>query len=130
MDNIIVDQGAPGEATIGTREMRQPHVAVIAMEGLTAGASYEFELVRHFEGIPTAEANTRELRSFILPEKYASPLHVLRKAQLKDHVISPYEYYMQRGIYLRGLWDLPILSDLKTVLNFGLDKIQKTPAVS
>lgn len=94
MDNIVVDSGATSPASFGTRELRMPHVALITMQGLQVGSTYEFEINRHFEGIPTAENASRELRLCNLPPEYASPLQILHKADLKDHVISPAEYYM------------------------------------
>jgi len=36
---------------------------------------------------------------------------------------------MQRGIYLRGLWDLPVLRNIKDVVNMGLDKISDNPGM-
>lgn len=36
---------------------------------------------------------------------------------------------MQRGIYLRGVWDLPVLRNIKDVINMGLDSISKNPEI-
>lgn len=62
MDSLATtDVSNVAEASFGTRELRMPHVALIHMQGLTAGSSYEFELTRHFEGLPTAENASREM---------------------------------------------------------------------
>jgi hypothetical protein len=104
-----------------------PHVALITMQGLQPGSTYEIEITRHFEGVPTAESASREMEFCQLPPEYSSPLQILHKADLKDHIISPAEYYMQRGILLRGLWDLPVLRSIKDVINMGLDTISSQP---
>jgi len=62
VDSIPDDVGLTGEAAFGTRELRMPHVALITMQGLQTGSTYEIELNRHFEGVPTAENASREMR--------------------------------------------------------------------
>lgn len=59
-----------------------PHTTVITFEGIPAGTTFEFELIRHFEGFPDDSADTFEREEATL-EFCGSALELLRTTELE-----------------------------------------------
>lgn len=92
-------------------DLRRRHTVIIVMEGVTAGTSFELEVIRRIEGIPNESNMSREKHAHQLSESYSTPLDILRKTNFADFY-RPYHTFMdEEEIYVGAFWNSPFFQD-------------------
>lgn len=96
--------GNYGVASVGINNCTlTPHTTVITFEGIPPGTTFEFELMRHFEGFPDDSADTFEREEATL-EFCGSALELLRTTEL-EWILQP---HLHSQMTMRGLGDIPL----------------------
>jgi len=79
------------------------------MEGVAAGTTFELEIIRRFEGIPTEDSMTFQRSSVVLSPNYSNALDILRRIPVNSIIRGGHNVFDERGmIEMNGLWNLPI----------------------
>jgi hypothetical protein len=71
----------PGDNNMGglLTDTFQPHTVIIVGENVDANTTFEFEVTRHYEGTPSDDSRSLELREATLAN-YSNTLELIRKA--------------------------------------------------
>lgn len=65
-----------------------PHLTIILIEN-PGGATFELEMIRRFEGVPSDQAQSLEKRQVLLSDAYSSPLDIIRRIDVNTGLKVP-----------------------------------------
>jgi hypothetical protein len=79
------------------------------MEGVAPGTTFELEIIRRFEGIPTEDSMTFQRSSVVLSSQYSNALDILRRMPVSQIIRGGQNTFDDLGmVEMHGLWNLPV----------------------
>lgn len=118
------------DIAISAASLKRDHVVVYVFENVQSTTTFELEVIRRLEGLPTDENQSREKRSVQLPNEYSTTMDILRKVDPFPQKLIPLSKLLDmEGVVVAGFWDMPVFHTLKNVAKFGLDELRKSDTV-
>lgn len=92
-------------------------------EQVVEGTSFEIEIIRRLEGIPSEKGQVFEERVARLPDEYSSAFDLLRQHKHVPMYREPLQGELTR--YMQGLSDWPLIQTFADMLGMDMDKVDE-----